>query len=58
MAWKMWVGLVGMWMLTGCGPKIGVLVVDIYGQPIEDADPQLPWQEFCNEMIVKPLERP
>jgi acetolactate synthase-1/2/3 large subunit len=28
-----------------------------YGQPIEDADPQLPWDEFCEQMIVEPLER-
>ena len=28
-----------------------------YGQPIEDADPQLPWDEFKEQMIVKPMER-
>lgn len=28
-----------------------------YGQPMEDADPQLPWDEFEQQMIVKPLER-
>jgi acetolactate synthase-1/2/3 large subunit len=29
-----------------------------YGQPIEDADPQLPWEELCEQMIIPPLERP
>lgn len=28
-----------------------------YGQPIEDADPQLPWEEFRQQMIIEPLER-
>jgi acetolactate synthase-1/2/3 large subunit len=28
-----------------------------YGQPIEDADPQLPWEELCKQMIIPPLER-
>ena len=28
-----------------------------YGQPIEDADPQLPWEELCDQMIIPPLER-
>jgi acetolactate synthase-1/2/3 large subunit len=29
-----------------------------YSQPIEDADPQLPWEELCEQMIIPPLERP
>ena len=28
-----------------------------YGQALEDADPQLPWDEFKAQMIVEPLER-
>lgn len=28
-----------------------------YGQPIEDADPLLPWEEFKSQMIIPPLER-
>lgn len=28
-----------------------------YGQPIEDADPQLPWEELCEQMIIPPLSR-
>lgn len=28
-----------------------------YGQPLEDADPLLPWEELCNQMIIPPLER-
>lgn len=28
-----------------------------YGQPIEDADPLLPWEELCEQMIIPPLER-
>jgi acetolactate synthase-1/2/3 large subunit len=28
-----------------------------YGQPIEDADPLLPWDEFKSQMIVPPVER-
>jgi len=26
-----------------------------YGQPIEDADPQLPREEFMKQMIVEPI---
>lgn len=29
-----------------------------FGQPLEDADPQLPWDEFKEQMIIPPLERP
>ena len=28
-----------------------------YGQPLEDADPPLPWAELKEQMIIEPLER-
>jgi acetolactate synthase-1/2/3 large subunit len=28
-----------------------------YGQPLEDADPPLPWAELKQQMIIEPLER-
>jgi acetolactate synthase-1/2/3 large subunit len=46
----------------------GAYVVDIhpdaqlipqakYGQPLEDADPLLPWEELCEQMLISPLPR-
>ena len=29
-----------------------------YGQPLEDADPLLPWEELKEQMIIEPLPRP
>lgn len=37
-------------------PQAQLLPQARYGQPLEDADPQLPREEFLSNMIVKPLE--
>ena len=38
-------------------PDEGITPQAKYGQPIEDADPQLPWEELKRNMIIPPLER-
>ena len=38
-------------------PDEGIQPQAKYGQPIEDADPQLPWEELKRNMIIPPLER-
>jgi acetolactate synthase-1/2/3 large subunit len=48
---------VGSALIVDIDPDAQLIPQAKYGQPLEDADPPLPWAELKEQMIIEPLER-